>query len=238
MNEVIEKEPERYYYRFEEIDEPRAEKAEIVEGFGDGEQSVFKPAEPVPRKTGFFGRRFRSEQTWGQITLDLIFGVVLPVVCFVLDPFIFRPQPDGQAMLGSYTGFAYSLALVTVLATAISLIFGKKLGLVNAAFSGLFAVSGVIALIVGLALLPLSLIGLTFVFLFGVLGLTPLISAFVMFRRSVVSFRATAALSDQAAAVSLFMLSALMSVVVPFLINVEFRHSLLSHFMERSWIMH
>ena len=231
MNEVSEKEPERYYYRFEEIDEPRAEKAEIVEGFGDGEQSVFKPAETVPRKTGFFGRRFRSEQTWGQITLDLIFGVVLPVVCFVLDPFIFRPQPDGQAMLGSYTGFAYSLALATIVGTTISLVFSKKLGIMNAALSGLFAVSGVVSLIVGLAILPMSILGMFF--LIGFLGFTPLISAFVMMRRSVVSFRETARLPDQTAVVSLFMLSVITSVVIPYLINNEFKISPLSHLLER-----
>ena len=134
-------------------------------------------------------------------------------------------------MLGSYTGFAYSLALVTIIATAISLLFGKRLGIVNAALSGIFAVSGTIALAVGLVILPFSVMGL--LFLIGALGFTPLFSAFVMFRRSVVSLETTAGLRDQAAVVSLFMLSALSSVVIPYLVNVEFRDSVLSRWLMR-----
>lgn len=234
MHEVIEKETPRYYYRFEEIEETATDKVGTVEEFDYSEPAAIEPVETVTESTGFFGRRFRREQTWSQRSIDCVFGIVLPVMCFVLDPFIFRPEHDGHAMLESYTGFAYSIALATIIATAVSLIFGKKLGIMNAALSGLFAVSGVIALIVGLAILPLSLIGLTFIFLFGVLGFTPLISAFVMLRRSVVSFRTTAALADQTAAVSLFMLSVLLSVVVPFLINIEFRNSALSRLLARN----
>lgn len=235
MNEVIEKEPERYYYRYEEIDEPVIEKVQLAaEPIGSSENVV--ELETLSPRVGFFGRRFRHDQGWGQMAFDLMFGVALPVVCFVLDPFIFRNQPDGRAVLGGYTYFAYSLAFVTIVATMVSLIFGKKLGTVNAALSGLFGVSGVIALVVGLAILPLTIVGMGFLSQVGpivILGFTPLISTFVMLRRSVVTFRATTAITDQMAAVNLFLLSALTSIVVPFLINVEFRGSSLSTFFAR-----
>ena len=128
MNEVIEKEPERYYNLYEEIDEPVMEKVRLaVEPIGSVE-NVVEPAEAVSPKIGFFGRRFRQDQGWGQKAFDLMFGILLPVVCFVFDPFIFRPEIDGQAYLGSFTGFAYSLALATIAGTTISLVFSKKLG--------------------------------------------------------------------------------------------------------------
>ena len=238
MHEVIEKETPRYYYRFEETEETATDNVRPVEEFDGNEPAGIVPVETVPESTGFLGRRFRQEQTWGQRSIDCLFGIVLPVICFVLDPFIFRPQPNGQPLLGSYTGFAYSLALATILATFVSVIFGRKLSIMNAALSGLFAVSGGIALIVGLALLPLSLLGMACAMFFAALGFTPLISAFVMFRRSVVSFNATAGMADRASAGSLFMLSVLTSVVLPFLINIEFRNSALSHFLERNWIWH
>lgn len=230
MYEVIESETQRYYYRFEEIGEQPADGSEALADFGDGENSVFKATGAAPVPIGFWRGRFVQEQTVGQRSFDWIFGIILPVICFVCDPIVFRSQ-GGGALLGSYTGFAYSLGIVTIIATAISLLFGKRLGIANAALSGIFAASGTIALLVGLAILPFSVLGL--LLLIGALGFTPLFSAFVMFRRSVVSLEATAGLRDQAAVVSLFMLSALSSVVIPYLVNVEFRDSVLSRWVVR-----
>ena len=58
-------------------------------------------------KTRFWKRQFQAQSTEVQRTFDWIFGVLLPVICFVFDPLVFKGNAWGTAVLGNYKPFAY-----------------------------------------------------------------------------------------------------------------------------------
>jgi hypothetical protein len=134
---------------------------------------------------GFWRRQFQREPTRMQRGFDWAFGVVMPIICFAFDPIVFKGTPP-NGILGDYTPFAYSLALVSIVSMTVWLGWGKHFRFANAIFGGLFAVGGLISLIVGLTLLPFSLIGL--IILIGALGFTPLFTSVIYFRNSYRAF--------------------------------------------------
>ena len=49
-----------------------------------------------PRKP-FWRRQFQIESTTGQKKFDWIFGVIMPVICFVFDPIVFKGNGFGAS---------------------------------------------------------------------------------------------------------------------------------------------
>jgi hypothetical protein len=170
-------------------------------------------------KKGFWRRQFQAEPTGMQRGFDWAFGVVMPIICFFFDPVVFNRWPGDRGILGDYTPFAYTLALVSIASMIVWLGWGKHFRLANAIFGGLFAVSGLISLIVGLALLPLSIFAL--IFLIGALGFTPLFTSVIYFRNSYRAFLSAEETSPQSLVYHTFFLVGLLSFVIPYLINVN-----------------
>ena len=102
------------------------------------------------------------------------------------------------------------------------LIWGRKLGWLNAVFSGLFFVSGIVSLVVGVFLLPYSIFGL--IVLIGALGFTPLFTSIVYVRNALRAFEAAELLEDDHLLVRSFFLGALISFSVPYVVNSEIDH--------------
>lgn len=166
----------------------------------------------------FMGRQFHLEPTIRQTRFDWAFGVVLPLVCIAADPFVFRSWSGmGQAMLGRYTIFAYTLGIVSIMSMAAWLLWGQKLGELRPYIGGLFLVGSAISLIVGVILLPYSLIGMFF--LIGFLGFTPLFSGFVYLRNAVRAIEGAEADSTAWPVCRAVILAALYSLIVPFVLN-------------------
>jgi hypothetical protein len=78
-------------------------------------------------KIGFWRRQFQTEATKSQKKFDWAFGVILPVICFVFDPVVFKGGGFGVAFLGAFKPFAYLLSFVSVMAMSAWLIWGAKL---------------------------------------------------------------------------------------------------------------
>lgn len=137
-----------------------------------------------PAKTGFWKRQFQPQANSNQKAYDWIFGVVLPVICFVFDPVVFKDglSFDNSPLLGAYRPFAYLLCLACITSMAAWLILGEKLRWLNGFLAGLFFLGGAVSLLVGVFLFPFSLMGL--VILLGALGFTPLFTAVVYLRNS------------------------------------------------------
>jgi len=132
----------------------------------------------------FWTRQFHLEPTSRQRRFDWAFGVVLPTICVAADPIVFSSfLGEGDALLARYKIFAYLLSSVSIMAMAAWLLWGQRLGGLRPILGGLFMAGSAISLIVGLILLPFSLIGM--LLLIGFLGFTPLFSSFVYFRNSV-----------------------------------------------------
>lgn len=183
----------------------------------DQEERVEPEASARP---GFWRRQFLSQITRGQKKFDWIFGVILPVVCFYFDPIVFKNGLGGlgQPLLGRIGTFAYVLSFTAIMATMAWLSWGDKLRWLNAFLSGVFAVSSLAALAIGVIIAPFSALGI-FV-LIGFLGFTPLFCSFVLLRNSIRTYNAAKASVEKDLLQNSFALSAAVSAVVPYLLNL------------------
>lgn len=171
----------------------------------------------IEPKKGFWRRQFQTEATTSQRKFDWVFGVIMPVICFVFDPIVFKG--GGGHLLGTYKPLAYLLSFVSVMAMSAWLIWGAKLKWLNALLAGLFLVGGIISLAIGIVLLPISLIGL--IVLIGALGFTPLFTAIVFLRNAFRAYQISKPFLDSGVLVRSFALTAIFSAVTPAVINVE-----------------
>ena len=170
---------------------------------------------------GFWRQQFKPGITPRQRWYDWAFGVILPTICFIADPFVFKSfGGDHQGLLSHYSPFAYTLSFVSIALMFIYLSWGHKYKAANAALSGLFAVGGLVSLVVGVVLLPFSLLGLLVII--GALGLTPLFTAAIYLRNSYRSFLIAAESTPRLLVCNMFMLTALSSIVIPYLVNVYY----------------
>jgi len=210
---------DRTYYLFEEpeqVDAIDVTKGQMLRTVQFNEQ----PAEVLEPEPGFWARQFKGEITRGQRKFDWIFGVILPVICFYFDPIVFRNNAGdiGPALLGKISNFAHVLSFAAVLGTIAWLLWGEKLGWLNASLAGLFAVSSVAALAIGIFISPYSLLGL--IVLIGALGFTPFFTSFVLLRNSIRTFGAGKLSLPKDLLVNSFALAAVASAVIPYLINL------------------
>ena len=172
----------------------------------------------IKSEKSFWKRQFQSESTASQRKFDWLFGVLLPIACFVFDPIVF----SSKEFLGNYKTFAYVLSFVSVMAMSAWLIWGAQLKWLNALLAGLFIVGSIVSFGIGVIIFPISLLGL--IFLIGALGFTPLFSAVVFLRNSFRAYQAAKPFLENKVLVYSFLLSALFSAVVPPVINVEFNN--------------
>lgn len=177
--------------------------------------------EAAKKDAGFWHRQFREKATYKQKRFDLIFGVVLPVVCFFFDPLVFRSEMRGlgDASLGAYKPFAYILSFSLVMGVLAFLLFGEKLKWMNGFLSGLFFLGSAVSLAVGIFLFPFSLLGM--IVLIGVLGFTPFFSAFVYARNAVRAYETAAFSLDARTLKHSAALSLVLSFCLPYLFNAQ-----------------
>lgn len=131
-----------------------------------------------------FKRQFSTEVTRPQVVFDVVLGAVLPVVCLILDPFVFRQH----GVLYEHQLFAYSGIAVAVATLLVWLGLGRRLSRsAQQVVAAILLVAGIVAVVIGVAILPLSIFGLL-VHPISVLGFTPLLTAFVFIRNSIRCF--------------------------------------------------
>jgi hypothetical protein len=159
-------------------------------------QEILPDDDPEPitsPKPGFWRRQFGTEVTRGQRKFDWMFGVIMPAICFYFDPIVFQGSFGEGPLLGAYSTFAHLLSYATIMAMVAVLVWDKRPASLNAMLAGLFGASALVSLIIGVILVPFSIMGLFFFFI-GALGFTPLLSAIVFLRNSVRAHRAATAL--------------------------------------------
>ncbi len=176
---------ERIYYRFEEVPEGASEVPLVSDQNFPREGSVEDPPISTP-KSGFWRRQFGSSVTAKQKGFDWTFGVVMPLICFLFDPIVFRGG-GGGGIMGRYQLPAYLLAFVSIIGMNAWLLWGERLQWLNGWLAGLFFVGSGISLIVGAILFPFSILGI--LMLMGFLGFTPLFSSIVYLRNGVRAMR-------------------------------------------------
>jgi len=104
------------------------------------------------------------------------FGVGLPIACFVFDPIVFTETSSARFAVG-----VYLFAAIAIGALALSLTRGGGAG-DHAFLRGVLFAAGIFALVVGVVMLPLAVLGTLFVGI-GLLGFIPFATAYVYLRK-------------------------------------------------------
>jgi hypothetical protein len=146
----------------------------------------------------FMRRQVCGEATLWQIIFDVTVGMILPVLCLVFDPLVFRGNFIGRPVMGSFQFFAYGLIGIEIVAFGAWLGAGRRAGEWCGVLSGVMHAGALFSACIGVLLLPLSLFGLAFYGL-GVLGFTPFVTAFIYWRNARRALRAAAARMSRAA---------------------------------------
>ena len=150
--------------------------------------------------------------------VDLLGGVVLPVLCVVYDPIIFRGSGGGP--LGGLQPLAYLIILFQMCVLLVWLIGYPWLGRGSAVFAGILWVGSVTAFGIGGITLPLSLLGLLAAFI-GLLGFTPFLTGIVFGRNAAQADRRARVAGGRALASWLTFLGAMLAVAIPGLVYLS-----------------
>jgi hypothetical protein len=187
------------------------------------QQGMLNPTKPL--RVGFWKRQFQPQANSNQRAYDWLFGVFLPVICFIFDPVVFKGGMgiDGDALLAAYRPFAYLLCAACISTMAAWLVFGEKLRWLNGFLAGLFFLGGAVSLIVGIILFPFSFIGLVVVI--GALGFTPLFTAVVYLRNSIRALHASKMFLIKTVRIYAFAFGVIFSASLAWTINSELKNT-------------
>ena len=142
----------------------------------------------APQQLGFWRRQFTGEPTATQNGFDKWFGVALPVACFVFDPLIFQGWVLNDGLLEDYRLFVYIVSAIEIGLLLCWFTFRRELEAVAAPFAGVFIAGGLFSLLIGVLILPLSVIGTLWVI--GIAGFTPFFTGIVYLRNGARAMRA------------------------------------------------
>jgi hypothetical protein len=189
--------------------------------------AAFSLFAPPRRRQGFLRRQWQAEATLAQLIFDVTVGMILPILCLVFDPIVFRGGYFGGAMLGGYRLFAYGLIAIEIVALAVWLAAGKRAGEWCGVIGGAMLAGALFSVCIGIMLLPLSVLGLMFVV--GILGFTPFVTAFIYWRNARRALKAAGARMSRAALWTTLALGALVPFGAP-----AFAHWRINRMIERS----
>ncbi|MEX2173399.1 MAG: hypothetical protein WD872_03500 [Pirellulaceae bacterium] len=142
-----------------------------------------------------YPRMYPGRREQQALMFDFVWGLAMPLVCLVYDPVVFkdgdlRPPIDFvdwagppllSARLRDRAFLAYPVLLWQLMALAIVLVVGRLQGQWAAIVAGMLFVGSASAALIGIVLLPFSTLGLVVVI--GILGYTPLLTAYSYGRR-------------------------------------------------------
>ncbi|HEX8177994.1 MAG TPA: hypothetical protein VF525_00485 [Pyrinomonadaceae bacterium] len=176
------------------------------------------------RRRGFWRRQFADTETTPQLICDATFGVVVPLLCLIFDPIVFRRALMGESpLLANYRLFAYAVIFIEItalLAWHVRVREARQARILG----GIMLAGGIFALVVGLVILPFSLIGLVF-YGIGIFGFAPFITAVLYLRNGRRALRyARAQAPPPGRRVAPVLLSALLTIVLPALAQWRVTH--------------
>ena len=135
-----------------------------------------------PRRTqGFWQRQFDDAPTPAQRKFDVTFGIVMPVICLVCDPIVFKGGFGDGGLYQQFQLYAYTISALEMVALCAWLFAAGRLRRRPAALAGMLLAGALFSFAVGFSILPYSFVGLP-ILLIGALGFVPFLTAFVYLR--------------------------------------------------------
>jgi hypothetical protein len=131
-------------------------------------------------KSDFWRRQIFGPRTVGRTVFDVAFGLLAPIFCFVADPGVMFAGRFSLGLQRTAPLFVLAVAALSMLALVVLLLFGRRPGALDSVLAGVLLAGAAVAFLVGLALLPITAIGLLFVI--GVFGFLPFFTSLVCFR--------------------------------------------------------
>jgi hypothetical protein len=132
-------------------------------------------------RSSFWRRQFAERETRSQLVFDATFGVVAPLLCVIFDPIVFRSGLYGTGpVLGNVRVFAYAIIFIEI-GALLAWHFGPRDVLRARILGGVMLAGALFSFVVGIVILPLSLIGLLLAGI-GLFGFTPFLTAFIYLR--------------------------------------------------------
>ena len=175
-------------------------------------------SDPVAHSPGhwsrFWHRQFAPEVTRGEIVFDLLFGVIVPILCFVFDPIVFRAWFMGPALFPGYAAFAYLFSAVQIVLLCFWLLTGPASHPGNRMIGGMLLAGAVFYAAVGVVLAPFSLDEI------GAVGLIPFLTAMVYLRNSIRALRAGRDDCESFAPAPVVVLGTLLAAGLPLLLSI------------------
>jgi hypothetical protein len=144
------------------------------------------------------GDRTIFERLSGWRHYSVVFGLVMPVVCFALE-FVLLPAlgwVPGLIFFHRFRLFGYGVIVLELITLGIWLRFGPRLGRASAGFAGVLLAGALFAGVLGLVLLPFAIPGVL-VLGIGALGFVPLFTANVYYRQGLAAYRQAVARLDE-----------------------------------------
>lgn len=168
-------------------------------------------APPVrrPLKPGFWSRQIRGEVTIEQSLFDVVFGVFAPIGCLIFDPVVFRGGILGSPLFAGWLTAGWCAIGLGFISLALWLYVRRPAPLL----AGMLLAGALFALLLGIVMLPLSLIGLVMVI--GIFGFMPFVTAFVFWRNFRRALRSDAMKSRGATPVVLFVVGLSIGLLLP-----------------------
>jgi hypothetical protein len=177
----------------------------------------------VAPATRFWERQFSGTPTRPQTAFDIVFGVVTPLVCLILDPGIFRTGALGNGgWLGYLTWFALLAIPIQIFTLIAWLWFGTAFEPWTGGIAGILLVGGMFAGLIGVLLLPLSLIGL--LLLVGIVGFLPFITAGVFIRNAFRALQPTSTTIADARLLGSLVIGIVIASTVPMIAQAAAQH--------------
>lgn len=140
-------------------------------------------------KLSFFRRQFAVTRTKKQDNFDFAFGVVVPIACFLVDPVVFQGGFfGGGPVLGEFQYLAYLISAIEMAVLILWISFKRHLQSFTGPVAGVLILGGLFSFLIGVLILPYSLIGLLFIL--GIAGFVPFFTSFVYLRNGVRALRA------------------------------------------------
>ena len=74
---------------------------------------------------------------------EMMFGVILPIMCLLLDPIVFQSRLPGRPMLGVIWLSGYFFVVTQIILFVVWLWFGHRIKVMSVWFAGFFSWEGV-----------------------------------------------------------------------------------------------